>query len=243
MSAFDAGIGGVAVRPHALAGAGHAEQSGERGLGARASGFVVTTRFESRQQRASAVHVIGQLARLRIGQRSRVGEDQPTVAAERIRREIVFVNEVEDEAAVEQGIVHSLQEVGNVAAAGRLVERVGALREHDRKIRDGLFDLEVGRVGGDPLVEAAAGLFPAVIFRFTAEPVIPGCHAAGRGLSHPHGGFERSLGGVPPQRVGVGVRAGHIGDRAALHHSAGDPAHPARSPRAVFRRSGPGGRH
>ena len=40
------------------------------------------------------------------------------------------------------------------------------------------------------MVKAAAGLLPAVILGLAAEPVIPGRHAAGGSLCHPHGGFS-----------------------------------------------------
>src|SRR6185312_13669187 len=75
---------------------------------------------------------------------------------------------------------------------------------------------------GDPDKEPSPGFPPAQIFRRATQPVVPRNHAASRRLRHPHGGFFRGFRRVTPQRMAVSVRAGYIGDGAALHDALRD---------------------
>ena len=65
-----------------------------------------------------------------------VGENERAVLRKSAGLQVVFVNKVEHESAVEQNLVHALQVICDVTLTRNFIERIGALRKDDSEIRD-----------------------------------------------------------------------------------------------------------
>ena len=197
------------------------EQVGESRLAARVAPSVVARRLESGQERATRLHEGADLAARLVGEVRGVGDEQRAVAAQRPLRQITLVHEVEHTAPLQQRRVQPLQIVGALGSVGAAPEGDGALREQHREVGHRARVAEVRLVGGEPGEELAPRVPPALVLGRATQPVKPRHHAARDRLRHPQGRFGRGLRDVAPHRAAVAIGAGHVGDRASLHHRAG----------------------
>ena len=111
------------------------------------------------------------------------------------------MNEVEEETAFEERIVHSIEELLHVRAGLRLVEKVSALSDNDTNIRNGALVDEVRIMSGRPSEVFFWHLqFAAVLTHTLLGPdeVPIGNQSAGAGLAEPHLGLMRRLADIPP---------------------------------------------
>ena len=104
MLLLDAGQVGVADRADDVAGLPNAEHIGQAEIGSALVALVVQAGLERGQQRAAGIHVGAQLAALLVAEQGGVGQQQRGVFRQVLGRELVFVHEIEEEAAFEQGV-------------------------------------------------------------------------------------------------------------------------------------------
>src|SRR5207248_1423909 len=114
---------------------------------------------------------------LRISKIGGVWDQQSSVLAEPLRRQVFLVDEVEEKPPFDECIVQSLEIVGGLDARGRLSLRVAglrprprliksnrALRIQHRQISDRTLVAKMWLVGFQPVIERVAHIAPAVIF-------------------------------------------------------------------------------
>src|SRR4051812_49059532 len=157
--------------------------------------------FERRKQRATGAHVGFQLSALLIAEESRVGQDQGFVFPEILRAEVVFVDELEKEAAFEQGIVDAVDVLLSAALVWRFVEQLSALAHYDAEICNWLLVKKVFLVFRQPIEVLPARFVPAAVLTQTglaSDEVIPGHHTARYRFVHPHLGLLRTLRDIAP---------------------------------------------
>ena len=121
MALLDACVIGIALGHLDVAGYIDAKHVRQAQLLAARAGAIVAAGFEGGQQSTAGVAVLAQLAALGIGEQSHVGQDHGGVLLQRLWIEIVFVHEVEQVPALQQGVIHALEEVAGGATAGRPV--------------------------------------------------------------------------------------------------------------------------
>ena len=221
----------VAERTDRVSVGARAEQIGQREIGSPIAPFAVERGLERREQRSAAADVIANLPAVLIRYVRRVRNQQRAIPAERLRPQVVFVNEVEEESSFEQRVIQSLQVFRRLRAlcaapvprsAARSIESNRPLRVQDRDVGHRPRVAEVRLVRGEPGEEVSSHFLPSGVFGRAAEPVEPRYHAARRRLRHPHRRLGRRLRHVTPCRPAVAVRAGDVGDRAVFHHRARD---------------------
>ena len=197
------------------------QQIGEGRLAARVAPGVVARRLERGQERAARLHVGADLAAGLVAQVRGVGDEQRAVPGQRLLRQIILVHEVEHTAPLQQRRVQPLQIIGRLGSVGAAPEGDGALRKQHREIGHRACVAEMRLVSGEPGKELAPRVPPALVLGRATQPVEPRHHAARDRLRHPQRRLGRGLRDVAPHRPAVAVGAGHVGDRAPLHHGAG----------------------
>ena len=130
-----------------------------------------------------------------------MGKQQRGVLRQVFRRELIFMHEIEQEAAFEQGVVHPVHVLPHERSARRLVEQVRPLAHHHAQIGDRALIDEVGVVLGHPVEIFVRRLQPAAVLPHSvlaADDVVIRHHARGQRLVKPHPFFLLRLVDVAP---------------------------------------------
>src|SRR5579875_1494665 len=137
------------------------------------------------------------------------------------------MNKVKQKASLQKRVIKPLKVfawIDNLAVqpplarALSLIEGDGALGIKNGQIRQRPAIAEGWFVESQPVINRPACFPPALVFRRSAQPVIPGNHAAGRNLRHPQSSLGRRLAYMSPERLAVAIGANHIGDGPPSHH-------------------------
>ena len=122
MLLFDARQVRVAVGADDLARLMDAEDVRQAEVGAAFVVLVKHAGLEGGQQRASAVYISAQLPALPVAEQGRVGKQQCRILLQILRRHFLFVHEIEEKAAFQQGVVHAVHILRHGRAAWRFIE-------------------------------------------------------------------------------------------------------------------------
>src|SRR5207245_4535289 len=108
----------VAERANRLAGGACAEDVGQREVGPPIAPFVVARGLERREERPAGVDVIAKLPAVLIPEIRGIRDQESAILAQRLRPQIVLVDEVEEEPSLEERVIEALQIVCGLRALG-----------------------------------------------------------------------------------------------------------------------------
>ena len=124
------------------------------------------------------------------------------------------MDEVEEETALEERIVHAVEELLHVCAGLRLIEEVSALSDNHTNVRNGALVHEVRIVFCRPreVLLWSLQLSAVLTHPLLGPDEVPiRNQSAGTGLAEPHLGFMRRLADVPPTNWACGPGACEVG--------------------------------